>query len=359
MDVHDHRVGAGGDRGAGERDDQVALAAAVAGVHDDRQVRQAVDHRHGGDVEGVAGGLLERPDAALAQDDVEVAALRDVLRGHEPLLVGRGHAALEHDRLAGAADGLEEREVLHVAGADLEHVGPLSDQRDVSGVDHLGHHGQARLGAYVGEDPQALLAQSLEGVRRGARLVGASSEQRRAGGLGHLRGLQRLLGRLDGARAGDEGERARPDRDVPDADRRRLGVVLPADELVGLGDPDDLLHARHHAQVEALERDDVADQSDDRALHAAADEGAATRAFDARDDGVDVLGGGAGAHHDDHGVFLQQKEPQARGPGLVRSGASAGTRPGVPVRKAIPVGAHVDDGTPPSRVVSSRGRMAS
>ena len=86
-----------------------------------------------------------------------------------------------------------------------------------------------------------------------------------------------------------------------DLDGRGLGVVLAADQLVGLGDPHDVADAGHRAQVERLERRDVADQADDRALHAAADERGAARALDARDDGVDLLRGSAGAHDDDHG----------------------------------------------------------
>ena len=57
-------------------------------------------HRHRRHVEHVADRRLERAHAALAQHDVEVAALRDVLGGHQPLLVRRGQAALEHHRLA-------------------------------------------------------------------------------------------------------------------------------------------------------------------------------------------------------------------------------------------------------------------
>jgi hypothetical protein len=133
-----------GDGGAGERHDQLALAGAVRRVDDDRQVRQRVHHRHGADVQGVAGGGLEGPDAALAQHDVEVAALGDVLGGHQPLLVRRGQPALEHHRLAHPADRLQQREVLHVAGADLQHVGVLRDDRDVLGVDDLGDDRAAR-----------------------------------------------------------------------------------------------------------------------------------------------------------------------------------------------------------------------
>ena len=160
-----------------------------------------MDDRHGADVEGVAGRRLERADAAFAQHDVEVAALRDVLRCHQPLFDGRLHAALEHDRLARLADCLQQPEVLHVASADLQHVGVGADEVDVVRVDDLGDDGQPGRFAHVGEDAQACLTETLEGVGRRARLVGTAAQQRRAGGLGHLRRLERLHRCLHRARA--------------------------------------------------------------------------------------------------------------------------------------------------------------
>ncbi len=94
--------------------------------------------------------------------------------------IGRAHPALEQHRLADRADGLQQREVLHVAGADLQHVGVGRDALDVWRVDDLGHHGQAGLGADAGQDLQAGLAEPLEGVRGGARLERAAAQQRRA-----------------------------------------------------------------------------------------------------------------------------------------------------------------------------------
>src|SRR3954452_6690267 len=41
-----------------------------------------------------------------------------------------------------------------------------------------------------------------------------------------------------------------------------------------------------------------------------------------------------------HAVLFTKKSPGAGAPGLVVSGASAGTRPGVPAGKDIPVAAH-------------------
>ena len=49
----------------------------------------------------------------------------DVLGRHQQLLDGGAHAALEQHGLAQLAHRLQQREVLHVARADLEDVGVL------------------------------------------------------------------------------------------------------------------------------------------------------------------------------------------------------------------------------------------
>src|SRR6266511_1758887 len=56
----------------------------------------------------------------------------------EPLLDRRRHAALEEDGLAGVADTLQQREILHVAGTDLEDVGVLGDEIDLVGLHDFG-----------------------------------------------------------------------------------------------------------------------------------------------------------------------------------------------------------------------------
>ena len=76
------------------------------------------------------------------------------------------------------ADLGQQRVVLHVARADLDHVRHLEDRLEVALVHQLGDDRQPGLGLGLGEQPQPLLAEALEGVRRGARLVGAAAEQR-------------------------------------------------------------------------------------------------------------------------------------------------------------------------------------
>ena len=119
---------------------------------------------------------------ALAERHLVVAARDDVLGGHEPLLDGGGRAALQQHRLADLPELLQEREVLHVARADLEDVGVLGDHRERLDVHHLGHDLEARLLARQGEQLEALLGEPLELVGAGARLVGAAAEEARAGG---------------------------------------------------------------------------------------------------------------------------------------------------------------------------------
>ena len=155
-------------------------------------------HRHGRDVEGRARGRLEGADAALAQHDALVPLLRDVLGRQQPLLDGVGQAALEEDGLVGAADLLHQVEVLHVARAHLDDVGHLEDALELADVHELGDDGQAGLLAGRGQDLQCGLAEPLEGVRRGARLVGATAQHAGTRGLHHMGGAEGLLAGLHG-----------------------------------------------------------------------------------------------------------------------------------------------------------------
>src|ERR1022692_2360972 len=111
MDFHDQAVGADRHPGAGERGNQAAFARGVARVENHRQVRKLVQHRHGGDIAGIAGGGLEGPYAALAQNHVRVAVGHNVLGGHEQFLDGGTHAAFEQHRTAAAAQRIQQRKI--------------------------------------------------------------------------------------------------------------------------------------------------------------------------------------------------------------------------------------------------------
>ena len=239
----------------------------VAGVDDHRQVRELLEHRHGHQVEREAVGGLERADAALAEHHVGVAFLEDVLGRHQQLVERRGQPALEQRRAPGAADLGEQRVVLHVARADLDHVGDLEHRLEVAHVHQLGDDRQAGLGLRLGEQPQPLLARA-PGRRRGRC---AACRRRRAAASRRRRARR--------ARSAASARATRPCRDRRSARSDRPPTLRPSmsstvrspwrdlrgGELVGLEDRHHAVHARLALQPEALDADvllDVADRAD-------------------------------------------------------------------------------------------------
>ena len=176
MDLDDDPVGADRRGRARERLDEPAVARRVARVDDHRQVRVQLEPRDRAEVEREARRGLERADAALAQDHALVALLEHVVGGHQQLVERGREPALEQHRLAELARDLEQRVVLHVARADLDHVGVLGDQLGVRGVEQLGDDGQPGLRARLGEDLQPGRAEALERERRRARLERAAAQ---------------------------------------------------------------------------------------------------------------------------------------------------------------------------------------
>ena len=125
MDFDEKAVGADGYGCARERQNFVALAGAVAGIDEDGQVAAFFYRGHDGEVERVAGKIGEGADAAFAEHHVVVAFVHHIFGGHQEFVERGGHAALEEHGLLGAAGALEQGKILHVAGADLDDVGPL------------------------------------------------------------------------------------------------------------------------------------------------------------------------------------------------------------------------------------------
>ena len=134
----------------------------------------------------------------------------------------------------------------------------------VARVHDLGDDRQAGVVARRGQHLEALLAEALEGVGRGARLEGAAAQHVAARRLDGAGGLQHLLRRLDGARAGDEGEVPAADLDAVHVDHRVALLELAAHQLVGPQDRDHPVHARHGLERQLRDLLAVADDADDR-----------------------------------------------------------------------------------------------
>src|SRR5205085_292392 len=146
----------------------------------------------------------ESSHAALAEHHVVIALRHDVLGGEQELVERRGHTALEQHRFARAAGSLEEREVLHVARADLDAVGVLINERERLMIDRFGDDRQVELLANARENLESFFLQSLKRIRRRARLVRAAAEKLPAAALDALGDRAGLIVSLDGAWTTDD-----------------------------------------------------------------------------------------------------------------------------------------------------------
>ena len=294
MDLDLQAVGTAGGRGERHGLNVARVAGGVAGIGDDGQVRQVVQHRHGVEVEGVAGAGLEGADAALAQDDVVVALAHDVLGSHEQLVDRAGHAALKQNWGLRLADLLEQGEVLSVASADLHDVDLLiKEDLYVARVHDLGDDRHVELGRCLAQQVEAGGAHALVGVRGGAGLVGAAAQHRGAGGL-HAAGDADEVLALDGAGSGDDLELVAADLDaVAAVDDGVLGVELAVGALERLGDALHALDDVHGLEQERVDLSCVAHEADDGLVLAARDVGLETLLLNPADDVADGLVAGA------------------------------------------------------------------
>src|SRR5216684_3685279 len=229
--LHQEPVGAGRRRGQRKRQHEIGPAGRVRGIHHHGQVRTLLRQRDGGDVEGVARRRLESADAPFAEDHLVVAARQQILGREEPFLDGRGGAALEQHRPAQARQRLEQGEVLHVAGANLEERGAL-ERGKLGGLHHLGDGGEPVPLGGLEQQPRSLRAEPLECVWTGTGLESASPQDRATRLRDRSRRLLHLPGALHRARAGhdDEGAAAQldgpPRSGQPHHRPRRAGTAL-------------------------------------------------------------------------------------------------------------------------------------
>ena len=303
----DHQtVGAHSGGGHGQGLHHPVHPGGVGGVHHDGQVAHAADGGNGGQVQGVAGEGLEGTHPSLAQNHVFIASGHDVLRRHNPLLVGVGQAPLEQNGLGHLAHLFEQVEVLHVPGANLHHVHLFLEELAVFGAHQLGDDGKLGLCLGFQQQIQAGGAHALEGVGGGAGLESAAPQQGGPGGLHRLGHVNDLLPALHRAGPGDDGESTAADDGVANAHGAVLGVELPVGLLVWLLDPHHPVHILVDGEFVLVNLGGVSHQAQNGAAHALGDAHPHFRVVCLQLVGqsLDGILCGRGLHHDNHTLFI-------------------------------------------------------
>ncbi len=301
----DEAIGADGNSGAGKRQNFVALAGAVAGIDENGEVAALFDGGNDREVEGIAGKIGEGANAAFAEHDVVIAFGEDVFGGHEKFVEGGRHAAFEQDGFFGAAGALEEREILHIAGADLDDVGVFLNEVEGFVVDGLGDNAEAVGSADFRKDFEALFTEALEAIGGSARLVCAAAEEPCAGFFDALGDGQALRFRFDSTGAGDEGNVIAANDDIAgrrgDAQDGIFFLGVAADEFVRFADRDAFDDTGKGFEDTKVDGVFVASDADGGANRAGDGMRFQAEAFDTLADLANLLLGGMGLHYYKHG----------------------------------------------------------
>ena len=251
VNFEEDAVDAGGNGGAREYGDELRLAAgdAVRGGGCLHGVRAVEDDGGEGAHDGQRAHVddeivIAEAGAAFGEEDAAVAGEGDLCNGVLHVL-GRDELTLLHvDGATGFSGGDEQVGLTAEEGGNLEDIAGLGDGGAVLGLVHVGEDGEVRLFGDAAQDARAfgesgtaeardrgavgLVVRSLEDVGDGEVAGDALN------GIGHE---ARMLLAFDDARAGDEEELTRANRDTADfevvnAHRERiLGAPLRGSRL--------------------------------------------------------------------------------------------------------------------------------
>src|SRR5208282_4529063 len=105
--------------------------------------------------------------------DIVVSTGHNVLGGEQQFLQCRSNATLEQNRLLNFAQFTEQIEILHVARADLEDVHERQHDGDLRNFHDLADNQQSKAITSLTQEFQSFQPESLERVRRTARLESA------------------------------------------------------------------------------------------------------------------------------------------------------------------------------------------
>ena len=273
---------------------------------------QVVQHRHGGQIQGIAGGGLKSADAPLTQDDLLVALAHNVFCAHQQFLQSVGQSTLEEDGLFGFAQFLQQVKVLHIPGAYLNDV-HIGEQIQGGDVHNLGDDGKSCGFLGLQKKFDAFSLHALEGIGGGAGFESAAPEDIGAGLFDCLRHFNDLLFGFHGAGAGNHGKVTAADADIAYLHNGILGVEFPVGLFEWLGNPLDGFHHIQTFQQFHIHPAGISDQSQHGDLCAFGNVNVQIHALQPIDQMLHLFLGGTVFENGDHRKHLLNKKVAPHG----------------------------------------------
>ena len=168
------------------------------------------------EIEKVARRIIEATNASFTEDHALGSMSEEVLAGQEPLFDGRGHSTLQKNGFARFPNCFEQREILHVARADLHEVGIFGDRRNVPFSQRFGDDEQSHGICSSAYPFERSVAVTLKRVGAGPRFPRAATHERHAVCRENCSRLLNLLFGFEAARSAHEDGFARTNRDATD-----------------------------------------------------------------------------------------------------------------------------------------------
>src|SRR6185369_11950610 len=267
-----------------------------------------LDQRNYREIQGVAGGGLKGADAPFAKDDMGVSLCKDVFGSGEELLQSGAHPPFQEDRFLYPPDFTEQIEVLHVPCANLEQIRGFCHQTNSIRAHDFGHYGKPRLFACLHKKFEPLLAQSLKGMRTGARFEGSAAQKVGSCFFYRPRRHEYLSFTLHSTGACDYN---RPlslaDFDTADFNYRVFRMKITRHKFIGFRNMDDLHYPRQVANGGVIDVPLVTEDADGGPLAPRDRGGSQPHCFYSFGDGLDLFVAGFVVHDYEHGEFSCQE----------------------------------------------------
>ena len=232
-------------RGAGHGRHLVANPSAVRRIGSHRKMRELVHDGDRANIQRIARVGFEGANTALAKNDLIVSARHNVFGREQQLFQGRRDASFEQNRLIDFPQFAQQIEILHVARAYLQDIEVGQHHLDLRNLHDFADHQQSKLIAGFAQKFKRFQTQSLEGIRRTARLESAAAKYA-SSGLGNLLSyIKKLLARFNrtGARHNDY-FRSADLKAITEFDNSPLRTKGAAGEFVRRADAMNVLNTR-------------------------------------------------------------------------------------------------------------------